>query len=345
MPAKPSSDLSLRRAELEFDEFLVACEYDRNCAAGTIDFYRKKGKRFLTWAREQKIATIDAQTIRQFFRWLKDQGLSENGRHVYLRALRTWLNFLLRRKVLASSPLADADLRIRVVWKRPELPRADELDRLLRQMRTDVFPRGRASPHFLRLRDFALFMWYAETGARRREGLVSVDDLDMEYARAMTIQKVREREETRPLFFHALRPLLKFYLEERETFLKALGKEDVRALWITGTGEAMVPDTVSQVFERIKGRYGWPGPLHPHKLRAVAATMGALAKDRTALEVRMGWAPNSPVAKRYISLAQELEATTELTAALSPLRTMARLRRPRQVPKGMPSKSGPHRFQ
>lgn len=29
---------------------------------------------------------LDAQAVRQFFRWLKDQGLSDNGRHAYLRA-------------------------------------------------------------------------------------------------------------------------------------------------------------------------------------------------------------------------------------------------------------------
>lgn len=43
----------------------------------------------------------------------------------------------------------------------------------------------------------------------------------------------------------------------------------------------------------------------------------------------MGWAPNTPVAKRYIQLAQEQEALAEMAAAVSPLRAMARLRRPR----------------
>jgi len=57
--------------------------------------------------------------------------------------------------------------------------------------------------------------------------------------------------------------------------------------------------------------------------------MAALAKDRTALEIKMGWAPNTPVAKRYIQLAQEHEALAEMAAAVSPLRAMARLRRPR----------------
>jgi site-specific recombinase XerD len=42
--------------------------------------------------------------VRQFFRWLKDQGFSDNGRHTYLRAARTWFNFLVHRKVIPAVP-------------------------------------------------------------------------------------------------------------------------------------------------------------------------------------------------------------------------------------------------
>ena len=134
--------LPIGRATFEFEEFLAACEYDLGCSPDTVSFYRKKVTRFLTWAQREKAETLDVQAVRQFFRWLKDQGLSDNGRHTYLRALRTWFNLLVRRKVIPQSPLVDADLRIRAVWRRPELPRADRLHRLLQQMKADVFPPG-----------------------------------------------------------------------------------------------------------------------------------------------------------------------------------------------------------
>lgn len=321
--------LPVERATFEFEEFLAACEYDFGCSPETVSFYRKKVTRFLSWAQQEKAEALDAQAVRQFFRWLKDQGLSDNGRHTYLRALRTWFNFLVRRKLIPQSPLVDADLRIRAVWRRPELPRADRLHRLLQQMKADVFPPGAKAPDFVRLRDYALVLWYVETGARRREGLVTVDSIDLEFARATTVQKVRREAETRHLFYHTIRHLLRYYLDEREKFLRALGKEDVRELWITDDGEPLTPDAVSHIFQRIRRRHGWEGTFHPHKLRAVAATMAALAKDRTALEIKMGWAPNTPVAKRYIQLAQEHEALAEMAAAVSPLRAVARLRRPR----------------
>ncbi len=114
--------LPIGRATFEAEEFFTACEYDHSCSPDTVSFYRKKVTRFLIWAQRERVETLDAQAVRRFFRWLKDQGPSDNGRHTYLRALRTWFNFMVRRKAIAQSPLADADQQIRAVWRRPIFP-------------------------------------------------------------------------------------------------------------------------------------------------------------------------------------------------------------------------------
>lgn len=331
MPKVVQNPLSIRRAVLEADEFYTACEYDRGCAPDTIGFYRKKITPFLQWVQGAGVEGIDGDAVRRFFRYLKDKGLSDNGRHVYLRALRTWFNFLVRRKVIPGSPLPDADLEIHPVRGRPDLPKAERFHRLLVQMKADIFSQGAKEPNFVSLRDYALILWYAESGARRSEGLVSTDDLDLQFGTAQTVQKVRREAKTRTLYFQAIRHLMKFYLEEREKHLRSLGKEDVRTLWVTDDGEPLTPDAVSHIFARIKRRCGWEGRFHPQKIRALAATMAALNGDRTMLEIRMGWAPGTPVARRYINLAQEYEAVAEAQAAMSPLRALARLRRPRAV--------------
>lgn len=325
---KPTHDgvLPLDRAKWEVDEFLAACEYDLGCAPATVEFYRKKLRPFLSWMDSIGATEVTDSTVRTYFRYLKDRGLSDNGRHAYLRALRTWFNFMVRRKVLSVSPLVDADLRIRPIWKKPVLPRAEDLHRLLALMKADVWPRTAARPDFLKLRDYCLVLWYLETGARRREGLIVLKQLDVEFAKAFTEPKVKKTD-TRTLFFHAIRPLLRRYVEERVKYLTILSKQDEPALWVGRYGEALTPDAVSHIFDRVRRRYGWQGPFHPHKLRAVAATWAAMAGDRTALEIRMGWSPNTPVAKRYIELAQEQDALLEMQAALSPLRAMSRLRK------------------
>ncbi|MGH2372786.1 MAG: site-specific integrase [bacterium] len=78
--------LPIGRATFEFEEFLAACEYDLGCSPETVAFYRKKITRFLKWAQQEKAEALDAHAVRQFFRWLKDQGLSDNGAHVPARA-------------------------------------------------------------------------------------------------------------------------------------------------------------------------------------------------------------------------------------------------------------------
>lgn len=319
--------VSVDRAKWEFEEFLSACEYDFNCAPATISFYRKKVEPLIAWMQEHD-QDLDANTLREFFRHLKKRGLTDNGRHAHLRAIRTWLNFLVRRKVIPTSPLVDADLRIRPTWRRPDLPRSDRLLALLVRLKADVFPRRAKQPDFLALRDYCLVLWYLETGARRREGLVALDKVDVDYGRAMTVQKVRRETVERPLFFRGVMKPIEFYLEERGKYLQRLGRDDPGFLWIGRYGEPLTADGVSQIHDRIRRRHGWEGPFHPQKLRAVAATLGALNGDRTMLELMMGWVPGSPVAKRYIQVAQE-EEMLQLQAALSPMRTLVRLRRPK----------------
>ena len=52
---------------------------------------------------------------------------------------------------------------------------------------------------------------------------MTVESIDLEFARATTVQKIRREAETRHLFYHTIRHLLRYYLDEREKFLKALG--------------------------------------------------------------------------------------------------------------------------
>ena len=333
MPSGSSSvsALSVRRAALEAEELYTACEYDFNTAAETVRFYRQKITAFLRWAQANGLASVNGDAVRAFFRHLKDTKHSEGGRHAYLRALRTWFNFLRRRKVIGESPLADADIRIAPrTLERPILPKAEQLHGLLAAMRTDVFRKGRQEADFVRLRDYALTLFVLESGARRREALVDVGDVDLQFGTAQTVQKVRRHATTRPLFFPSIRHLVRFYMEERQQVLQSLGKEDVTALWVSDDGEPLTPGAMSQIFKRIKRRYRWDGRFHPHRLRADAATMAAFSGDRTRLELMMGWAPGTPVARRYLNLAGEMQAAAESMPTMSPLRMLARLRRPQR---------------
>jgi len=78
----------------------MANEYDLGNSAATVAFYRKKIKPLLAWAEREGKGELNAQTLREFFRYLKTKSLTDNGRHASYRAIRTWLNFLVRRKII-----------------------------------------------------------------------------------------------------------------------------------------------------------------------------------------------------------------------------------------------------
>ena len=80
--------------------FLMANEYDLGNSAATVAFYRKKIKPLLAWAEREGKGELNAQTLREFFHHLKTKGLTDNGRHASYRAIRTWLNFPVRRKII-----------------------------------------------------------------------------------------------------------------------------------------------------------------------------------------------------------------------------------------------------
>lgn len=92
--------IPIRQASLEFEEFLMANEYDLGNSAATVAFYRKKIKPLLAWAEREGKGELNAQTLREFFHHLKTKSLTDNGRHASYRAIRTWLNFLVRRKII-----------------------------------------------------------------------------------------------------------------------------------------------------------------------------------------------------------------------------------------------------
>ncbi len=55
--------IPIRQASLEFEEFLMANEYDLGNSAATVAFYRKKIKPLLAWAEREGKGELNAQTL------------------------------------------------------------------------------------------------------------------------------------------------------------------------------------------------------------------------------------------------------------------------------------------
>ena len=81
--------------ETWLEAFLIARKA-KGLADGTLNFYRKKLKKFSAYCEAQAVTQIPQITplfIREYLLWLEDTGHNPGGRHAHYRALRAFLYF------------------------------------------------------------------------------------------------------------------------------------------------------------------------------------------------------------------------------------------------------------
>ena len=113
--------------------YVLDCE-SRRLTTKTVFFYRTSLQTFVTWAATVGVSTlaeITPTTIRQFQVHLADRGLSAVYQHNLARALRTFCNFAVAERLIASSPFQNIKLPILPKRILPALT-PDEERRLLR---------------------------------------------------------------------------------------------------------------------------------------------------------------------------------------------------------------------
>lgn len=114
---------------LEWAEAFIVDRKARGLSPNTIDFYRKKLKKFIRFCELNKICDIQELTathIRKYILWLESHGHNKGGVHTYFRVLRSllywyeleneltgWLNPIkkVRVNLPSQAPLDPADIK------------------------------------------------------------------------------------------------------------------------------------------------------------------------------------------------------------------------------------------
>ncbi len=117
---------------LEWAEAFIIDRKARGLSPNTIDFYRKKLKKFLEYCEVHQIHEVqdlDAANIRKYILWLERKGHNKGGVHAHFRVLRSflywyelendllgWANPIRKVKVksLREEPLEPADSEARI---------------------------------------------------------------------------------------------------------------------------------------------------------------------------------------------------------------------------------------
>jgi site-specific recombinase XerD len=327
--ANPPRWLPTNRLRLEIEGFLESRRQD-GCRAVTVDgYYRKKLVRFLDFATHQSEKQVTPEVVRRFFGTIAGQ--KQNSRATYLRALKTFYNWLIWEKIVSTSAVYEARVRIPYRRKIKELPAPTSVTDTLVAMRRACY--GTKDLVFDRLRDLALLHFVLETGLRRAElARMTVGDTHVDDGRA----RIAGKTDDRIVHFPYSREALRFYLEERARRFGAPQPQD--PFWLNKWGGALTVDGLSQAFERVKRRHGLK--VTPHLVRALSATWAAAemikqGADRGSvglmLESQYGWKdPRTP--RIYIDLAADEELRKSVHERYSPLN---RLRVPRQTRRKM----------
>ena len=249
------------------EAFLTHLDIERGLSPNTVDAYRQDCGRFVEGlefeGEPSEPALRERITEKAVFEFLvreRDRGRDAKSVRRSLAALRTFLKFLVRERVLAQSP-AQA-METPKIWKHlPNVLEEGEVTRLLAAVveHPSRYPR----------RDRAILEILYATGLRVSEatGLRLEDvrrDLGIIHCRGKG-----SRERVVPVSNTALEALADYVAVERSRLLKSARSETV---FLSRGGRPLGREVVRAMVQRYAKLAGIPGTITPHTMRHSLAT-------------------------------------------------------------------------
>ncbi|MCL7715003.1 tyrosine recombinase XerC [Stenotrophomonas mori] len=231
--------------------FLSYLQVERRMSAHTLDAYRRDLAALAQWCEAQQAgapAGLDSDQVREFIASGHRRGLAPRSLQRRLSALRSFYAWLLRNRVIATSPAAG--LRApKAPRKLPQVLDADEAVQLV-ELPTDA-PLG--------LRDRALLELFYSSGLRLSE-LCALRWRDIDVASAMVrVHGKGNRERTVPVGSHALAALQAWRGDSGGT---------AEAPVFPGRGGGPISQRAVQIrIKQLAQRQGLFKHVHPHMLR------------------------------------------------------------------------------
>jgi len=241
-------------------EFLTYLRIERGLSANTIEAYRRDLERATAWAqaeRRKDLLSLSREDVREFMRWMSEQGLDAKSVARSIATLRNFFKFLILDGVLKSDPTIS--LETPRSWQTlPRFLTLDEMNLLLEQpdVTRDIGVRDRA----------ILEVLYA-TGLRASEVVaLRLGDIDVDKGLVICLGK-GSKERLVPLGRSAIEWVLK-YLPIRQRWL---GQKTSPWLFISPRGRPLTRQTLWKLVARY-GRAAGLGRVMPHMLRHTFAT-------------------------------------------------------------------------
>jgi integrase/recombinase XerC len=286
--------------ERAIGEFLLHLEAERNAAPNTRKAYENDLAALLAFARAREssavedVREVDILLLRGWLAGLvRTHAASSMARK--LAAVRTWMRWLRRRRVIASCP-ADELATPKVRRGLPTLLSVDAAKEVV-EAPPDDSPRG--------TRDRAILEVLYGSGLRVSElcGL-DLDAVDLAAGTARVLGK-GDKERLVPLGSHSVAALRR-WLDAREHLVRGKGViREPRALFLAVGGKRMYSRAVHALVQSYGTLGAGRADLHPHALRHTCAThMLDGGADLRAIQEMLGHASLSTT-QRYTHVSME----------------------------------------
>lgn len=239
-------------------EFLLACVAERK-SDRTLEAYRYHVNNFRKFTGNIPVEEITPRTVRAFITHeMTREGpqgpLSSASVHKAFSVVRTFLKWAHREGILDNDPVAHVKAP-KLEYRLPEAMTREELDRLMRYLRTQSNFRNRV-----------IFEFFLDTGCRLNEVVrLNLQDINLDEGYCKVMGKGR-KEGMVPLG-HKLRKDLYAYIHRSRE-----GEQGEPALFTSKSGTRLSRDGMATMIKRVMKTVGVQGKYGPHKLRHTFAT-------------------------------------------------------------------------
>ena len=235
----------------QFEDYL---QHEKRYSAHTLSGYKCDLGQFSEWLIDNGIDDIveaDSLSVRKWVASLHRQGIGGKTLQRKLSSLRSFYQFLVRKRLLKNNPAVD----IRAPKTARALPKTLDADTLTQLLEID-------SDDILAVRDKAIMELFYSSGLRLSELVgLDIESIDLQEG---SLRAIGKGNKTRIL------PIGRKAAEALKTWLyrrAEIANVDSSALFVSKRGTRISVRSVQQRLDYWRKKQGLEQHIHPHKLR------------------------------------------------------------------------------
>lgn len=235
----------------QFKDYL---KFEKQYSSHTLGSYERDLNQFQSWLKKNQcddIVKADNLHIRNWVAGLHRQGIGSKTLQRKLSSLRSFYNFLIRKRLLKNNPAVDIRAP-KSASKLPDTLDTDSLSQLLNITGDDI----------LAIRDHAIMELFYSSGLRLSELVnLEINSIDFQEKSLRAMGK-GNKERLLPVGSKAIEAIQK-WLQKRND----IANQDETALFVSNRGTRISPRSIQQRLSYWQKKQGVTQHIHPHKLR------------------------------------------------------------------------------